>query len=282
VHAASGRRHEPLVCINCAAIPANLIESELFGHERGAYTGATRQREGRFALADGGSIFLDEIGEMPLDLQAKLLRVLQEGEIEPVGGSRSRKVDVRIIAATNRNLLQEVQAGRFREDLYYRLNVVPLSLPPLRERREDIAPLAEAFARRYALRIGRSLSPISGESLRALEAHSWPGNVRELQNVVERAVIMSRDGRLQFERFLPDVGERASQPIALEADAGTRVLTELELRRFERDNLVRALNACNWRVAGNGGAAQLLGMNPSTLTSRIKALGIRPAQLQAA
>jgi PAS domain S-box-containing protein len=193
VHRASRRRHKPLIKVNCAAIPATLIESEFFGHEPGAFTGATKKRDGRFALAHGGTIFLDEIGELPLDLQSKLLRVLQEGEFEPVGSSQTRKIDVRVIAATNRDLERSVVEGKFREDLYYRLNVFPLQVPPLRERRDDIGTLAAAFAQKFAKRMGRSLEPLSGDCLRRLLAYGWPGNVRELQNIIERAVITSRD-----------------------------------------------------------------------------------------
>jgi PAS domain S-box-containing protein len=194
LHAASRRRDKPFVNVNCAAIPATLMESEFFGHERGAFTGATRRREGRFALADGGTLLLDEVGELPLDLQGKLLRVLQEGEFEPVGTSRTRRVDVRILAATNRDLSQAAQAGEFRKDLFYRLNVFPLHVPPLRDRGEDIPLLATVFAQRHARRLGRALAPLSRESIRRLQAYAWPGNVRELENVMERAVITAQAG----------------------------------------------------------------------------------------
>ncbi len=204
IHRASSRRHKPLIKVNCAAIPATLIESEFFGHEQGAFTGATKKRDGRFALAHGGTIFLDEVGELPLDLQSKLLRVLQEGEFEPVGSSHTRKVDVRVIAATNRDLQTCVRDSKFREDLYYRLNVFPLQLPPLRERREDIGILASVFAQKFAQRMGRTLEPLSEDCLRRLQAYSWPGNVRELQNIIERAVITSRDGKLDLDRALPE------------------------------------------------------------------------------
>ena len=185
-------------------MPATLIESELFGHEQGAFTGATKKREGRFALAHGGTIFLDEVGELPLDLQSKLLRVLQEGEFEPVGSSQTRKVDVRVLAATNRDIESAARAGKFREDLYYRLNVFPIQVPPLRERRGDVGPLAAGFAKKFAQRMGRSIEPLSDDCIRRLEAYRWPGNVRELQNIVERAVITSRDGRLNLDRALPE------------------------------------------------------------------------------
>jgi transcriptional regulator with GAF, ATPase, and Fis domain len=273
IHESSGRWERAMVRVNCAAMPASLMESELFGHERGAFTGATARREGRFALADGGTIFLDEIGELPLELQAKLLRVLQEGEFEPVGSSRTRKVDVRVIAATNRDLEEEVRAGRFREDLYYRLNVFPVRVPALRERLDDIPLLVEAFLQRLAKRLGRSFDPPCGESLRCLRAHGWPGNVRELQNVVERAAISAVGSRLDFARALP--AAPADQPVGTAESARRRVLTMRELQQIERNNLLLALELTGWRVSGDAGAAQLLGINPSTLASRIKALGLQ-------
>jgi PAS domain S-box-containing protein len=269
IHAASGRSDKPLIKVNCSAIPATLMESEFFGHEKGAFTGATAKRDGRFALADGGTIFLDEIGDLSLDLQAKLLRVLQEGEFEPVGSSRTRKVDVRAIAATNHNLLQEVRDGEFREDLYYRLNVFPIEMPALRERGDDVLLLAAAFTKKFAKQIGRSIEGLTENSARRLKAYDWPGNVRELQNVVERAVITSREGRLNLDRALPE-SAAAAPPVST-----TAVLTTTELRQLERQNILRALEACRGRVAGKDGAAQLLGMSPSTLTSRMKALGIK-------
>jgi transcriptional regulator with GAF, ATPase, and Fis domain len=255
-------------------MPGTLIESELFGHEQGAFTGATKKREGRFALADGGTIFLDEIGELPVELQVKLLRVLQEGEFEPVGSSRTQKVDVRVIAATNRDLKQATQEGKFREDLYYRLNVFPIEMPPLRERGDDISLLASAFANKVAQRMGRSIELLSEDCVRRLKAYSWPGNVRELQNVIERGVITSRDGRLNLDRALPETGKMtATEAMSLEATA-KRVRTAKELAALERSNLVAAMEATGWRIAGDGGAAQLLGMKPTTLSSRMKALGI--------
>jgi PAS domain S-box-containing protein len=270
IHAASERRTRPLIKVNCAAIPAALVESEFFGHEKGAFTGATQRRDGRFALADGGTIFLDEVGELPADLQAKLLRVLQEGEFEPVGSSRTRTVDVRVIAATNRDLARAVQDGRFREDLYYRLNVFPIDVPPLRDRGDDVVLLARAFAVRVAQRMGRSVEPLGAEDTAALRAYGWPGNVRELQNVVERAVITSVAGRLAVRRFLPQLtGSGAS---------GAPLRTIQDLERIERETIVAALDAADWQVAGASGAAARLGTKPSTLRSRMKALGInRPA-----
>jgi PAS domain S-box-containing protein len=272
IHAASERRLRPLVKVNCAAIPAALVESEFFGHERGAFTGATQRREGRFALADGGTIFLDEVGELPSDLQAKLLRVLQEGEFEPVGSSQTRRVDVRVIAATNRDLERAVKAGRFREDLYYRLNVFPIEVPPLRGRGADVAHLAAVFAARAAKRIGRTVDPLSESDLEVLRAYDWPGNVRELQNVVERAVITSTDGRLDLRRFVRPSGAAAASPAEPLRPNGFHTIADLE--RMERQSIVAALDAAGWRVAGAGGAADRLGSKPSTLRSRMKALGI--------
>ncbi len=274
IHGASRRRAKPLVRVNCAAIPATLIESEFFGHEQGAFTGATKRRDGRFALAHGGTIFLDEVGELPLDLQAKLLRVLQEGEFEPVGSSQTRKVDVRVIAATNRDLQMCVREGKFREDLYYRLNVFPIRLPPLRERREDIAILATAFAQKYAQRTARTLEPLSEDCLRRLRAYPWPGNVRELQNIIERAMITSRDGRLNLDRALPESVNAMAAALADDGTAVKRVRTAKELEELERNNIIAALDASQWKVAGENGAAQLLGVKPTTLSSRMKALGI--------
>jgi PAS domain S-box-containing protein len=276
IHHASRRRNKPLIKVNCAAIPTALIESEFFGHEKGAFTGATSKREGRFALADSGTIFLDEIGELSLDLQVKLLRVLQEGEFEPVGSSQTRKVDVRVIAATNRDLQQEVKAGKFREDLYYRLNVFPIKMPRLRERGDDVALLASAFANKFAQKMGRKILPLSPECIRRLQVYDWPGNVRELQNVIERAVITSRDGRLNLDRALPEIASTTANKVTLSTEVDShRIRTAEELRKLERDNIILALEATDWKVAGKTGAAQLLGMNPSTLASRMKTLGIR-------
>ena len=273
LHLASRRRDKPLIKVNCAAIPATLIESEFFGHEQGAFTGATKKRDGRFALAHGGTIFLDEVAELPLDLQSKLLRVLQEGEFEPVGSAQTRKVDARVIAATNRDLEQAVRDGKFREDLYYRLNVFPLRLPALRERREDIGVLAAAFAQKFAQRLGRIIEPLSQDCLRRLQAYAWPGNVRELQNIIERGVITARDGKLNLDRALPE----SVNSMAAALDDGSaikRVRTAQEFEDLERKNLIAALESAGWRVAGENGAAQLLGVKPTTLSSRMKALGI--------
>jgi PAS domain S-box-containing protein len=277
IHRLSRRAHQPLVLVNCAAVPGNLIESEFFGHERGAFTGAVSRREGRFALADKGTIFLDEIGELPLELQAKLLRVLQEGEFEPLGSIRTRKVDVRVLAATNRDLRRMVAEGKFREDLYFRLNVFPIHNPPLRQRGADVALLAMTFVQRFARRMGRRMEGLTEPQIQLLRDYSWPGNVRELQNVIERAMIYSQGPVLELERAMaghslpPDSAagnaERTPQP--------TRVLTAEELHEFERANILRALEACQWKVSGDSGAARLLRIPPSTLGSRIKALGIQ-------
>jgi len=275
IHDRSARRERPFIKVNCAAIPATLIESEFFGHERGAFTGATERREGRFALADRGTIFLDEIGELPVELQGKLLRVLQEGEFEPVGGARTRKVDVRVLAATNRDLAREVQAGRFREDLFYRLNVFPLPLPPLRERGDDVVLIARDVLVRLARGMGKTPPPLGPADEQALRAYPWPGNVRELRNVIERALITATAGRLDLGRLLPLVpGETAAAAPATIA-TGSEVLSARRLRQLERDNMVAALDRSGWRVAGADGAAQLLGISPSTFKSRMKALKIQ-------
>jgi transcriptional regulator with GAF, ATPase, and Fis domain len=276
IHDSSYRSKKALIKVNCAAIPATLIESEFFGHVKGAFTGATGERQGRFALADGGTIFLDEIAELPIDLQSKLLRILQEGEFEPVGGANTVKVDVRVIAATNRDLSKMVREGTFREDLYFRLNVFPLQIPPLREREDDIVLLANAFIENYSKRMGRTVEPLSRECIRLLKSYDWPGNVRELQNIIERAVITSRNGRLNLERALPEMfaRENSSSPTSRKI-IDDQIHTVDELRELERNNLIKALEKSQWRVSGAEGAARLLGMKPTTLSSRLKALGIR-------
>jgi PAS domain S-box-containing protein len=273
IHARSTRKSKPLVRVNCAAIPKDLVESELFGHEKGAFTGATAKRDGRFELADGGTIFLDEVGELSPEVQVKLLRVLQEGEFEPVGSSRTRKVDVRVLSATNRDLAAMMSAGSFREDLYYRLSVFPIRVPPLRERGDDVALLAEEFAQRLARKMGRSVGPLSDEGKRRLLAYEWPGNVRELANVIERAVITARAGKLDLDRAIP---ESAAKPPARPSPnvGATGIRTLEQVAEFERENLLRALEAAQWKVAGADGAAAMLGMKPSTLASRMKALGL--------
>lgn len=269
IHKASRRASMPLVNVNCAAIPANLIESEFFGHEKGAFTGATAKREGRFALADGGTLFLDEIGELPLELQSKLLRVLQEGEFEPVGSSRTRVVDVRVIAATNRDLRAEISKGRFREDLYYRISVFPMHVPALRKREGDIELLAREFASRMAARDGRSPPTISDDDMRRLRDYTWPGNVRELANVIERALITGDGSKLNLSRALPE----SAGPVA-EPGATSRIFTAREMLEMEIENIRRALAAAGGKVSGKGGAAERLGLQPTTLSSRIKALKI--------
>jgi formate hydrogenlyase transcriptional activator len=272
VHDLSRRRGRALVRVNCAAIPGNLMESEFFGHERGAFTGATQRREGRFALADGGTLFLDEVGELPMDLQAKLLRVLQEGEFEPLGSNQTRKVDVRVVAATNRDLGRMVEEGNFREDLYYRLNVFPILVPPLRDRGDDIGLLAAAFQERFARRMGERACALHVEDIRRLGSYPWPGNIRELQNVIERALILGKGGRADLARALPAAAasEAAVQPEGEEPP----VYTAREMEGFERANLRRALAAAGGKISGADGAAALIGVPPSTFSSRIKALGI--------
>jgi len=276
IHASSRRSHRPFITVNCAAIPASLIESELFGHEKGAFTGATARRQGRFNLADKGTIFLDEIGDLPVNMQVKLLRVLQEGEFEPVGSSQTTSVDTRIIAATNRNLANEMEGGNFREDLYFRLNVFPIELPPLRERGDDIGKLAAFFIKKFSQRMGRTIQPLSQKDIECLKSYHWPGNVRELQNVIERAVITSQNHRLDLESIFPMSGNKTlTEKNPPFVKTPSRVLTVDDIHQLERDNLIFALKTTGWRVSGNKGAASLLGMNPSTFASRMKKFGIR-------
>jgi PAS domain S-box-containing protein len=277
IHEASQRRDRPLIRVNCAAIPRELFESEFFGHVKGAFTGALRDRIGRFELADGGTLFLDEVGEIPLELQGKLLRVLQEGNFERVGEERTRAVDVRLIAATNRDLKLEVQRGRFREDLYFRLNVFPIESVPLRERRDDIPMLAQHFLMGKRAEPKSSLRLSEGD-VRRLSRYDWPGNVRELQNVIERAAILAQNGRLRID--LPDTPGQHAMPAGTRPSGDERptVLTSAEWRNLERSNILAALAACNGRVFGAGGAAAMLDVKPTTLASRMKALGIAPAR----
>lgn len=272
IHQYSNRKESRLVTVNCAAIPRDLVESEFFGHTRGAFTGATTKRDGRFLMANGGSIFLDEVGELPMDVQAKLLRVLQEGEFEPVGSSQTHNVDVRIIAATNRNLIDAVKQGKFREDLYYRLNVFPIAIPPLRDRGDDILLLADYFAQNIAKRLGRINKPIANEHKQRLLSYHWPGNVRELQNIIEHAVITSHDNLLRPEVNLqhPTSINATNKP----AQNENTILTADEMREAQRENIRRALQACNWKISGANSAAILLGIKPSTLRSQMKALNI--------
>ena len=264
LHNRSARQAKPLIKLNCATIPANLAESELFGHEKGAFTGALARKLGRFELANGGTLFLDEVGELPLDLQAKLLRVLQEGEFERVGGSQTLKTDVRVIAATNRDLEQRCREGQFRPDLYYRLNVFPIQSPALRDRREDIPLLVRHFVQKYAASLGKIIETVPLATLARLQACSWPGNVRELQHVIERAVIVSRGATLEF-------GDWLREPTA-ETGAGKASVTTLE--EMEREHILKTLEIAGWRVSGENGAARLLGLKATTLEARMKKLGI--------
>ena len=278
IHERSARAQKSLVKVNCAAIASNLQESEFFGHEKGAFTGATEKRPGRFKLADEGTIFLDEVGELPLDLQAKLLRVLQEGEYEPVGGSRTEKVDVRVIAATNRDLQEMVAKGTFRQDLFYRLNVFPIRVPPLRERDNDVVLIASILSESIARRLGRPKPVITDACKAKLRRYDWPGNVRELQNVIERAIITSSEVQhLNLDRALPDMTQAnaaASRSSTFSAPDYDHVFSDTEMRDFERENIIRALELSDWKISGTGGAAELLDTHPNTLTSRIKKLGI--------
>jgi PAS domain S-box-containing protein len=277
IHEQSARRDRPLIKLNSSAVPEGLFESEFFGHVKGAFTGALKDKPGRFELADGGTLFLDEIGEVPLAMQAKLLRVLQEQELERVGDTRTRKVNVRVIAASNRDLKKEVDEGRFRQDLFYRLSVFPIELPPLRERPQDIAPLAAHFMRQSARRMNRHEPQIGKPALDQLAAYQWPGNVRELQNIVERAIILWDEGPLAFELPAPRANENPPGP-AKSTSRGP-VVTRDELKRREREAIINALKQTHGRVSGPGGAAELLGMKPSTLASRISAMGINPKAL---
>ncbi len=274
IHDRSPRRNGPLIKVNCGAIPENLFESEFFGHARGAFTGALRDKPGRFEMADGGTLFLDEIGELPPAMQSKLLRVLQEQEIERVGEIRTRKVNVRVIAASNRNLMHEVEEKRFREDLFYRLSVVPLEIPPLRERREDIPVLATYFLHKTAKKMNRPLPRLSRANMNQLSAHTWPGNVRELQNAVERAVVLEHDGELRFDLRAPESSVPVQPKREEHITTRSEVATRDDWKRQERESIMRALQQAGGKVSGPQGAAELLGMRPTTLSSRLKAMGI--------
>lgn len=263
IHKLSGRKGQPMVTVNCASLQPTLIESELFGREKGAYTGAMTKMTGRFEVADGSTIFLDEIGELPFDLQSKLLRVLEEGTFERLGSTRTIHVDVRVIAATNRNLLEDVQRGTFRRDLFYRLNVFPITIPPLRDHLEDLAPLVWTFVHQFEKKMGRQIENIAQRSMDNLRCHTWPGNIRELRNVIEHAMIISRERTLK---------------VSLPAVAPTMDASEngvLELETAEREHILKVLHTCNWRMSGHGGAAEILGLKRSTLQSKMKKLGIR-------
>ena len=279
IHERGPRSGQPFVRVNCSAIPREVFESEFFGHVRGAFTGAVRDRAGRFQIADGGTLFLDEIGDLPVELQPKLLRVLQEGEYERVGEDVTRKVDVRVIAATNLNLAEEVRAHRFRQDLFYRLSVFPLELPPLRARMDDIPLLATRAIAEVSRRLGMDAPPLTQADATRLQEYDWPGNIRELQNVIERAVILSRGARLRLDIALSELPAAAAAAPATpssNADPQDVILTDRELRERERANLMAALRRADGRVYGRGGAAELLGVNPTTLASRLRALKVTP------
>ena len=279
IHERSRRRDRAMVKVNCGSVPRELFESEFFGHVKGAFTGAIRDRIGRFQLADGGTLFLDEVSEIPVDLQSKLLRVLQEGTFERVGDERTRKVDVRVIAATNRNLKHEVEAGRFREDLYYRLSVFPVNIAPLRERLDDVPMLAEHFLEQACRRLGVPTQRLKRRHVETLQRHEWPGNIRELQNIVERAVIGAQSGHLEFDLSGAVSNKNRSSVEAIESKKGPKeVLNYKQLKRDERNNLLAALEATHWRISGPTGAARLLGLRPTTLASKIKSLGLREGQ----
>jgi PAS domain S-box-containing protein len=282
IHARSRRADAPLVKVNCASIPQELFESEFFGHVKGAFTGAYRDRVGRFQLADGGTIFLDEVGEIPLTLQGKLLRVLQEREFERVGEDTTRQVDVRVVAATNRDLEKEVEAGNFREDLYYRLSVFPVQVPPLRKRGDDVIQLAVHFLDQVCRDFGRQNPGLTQGQVDAMRRYTWPGNIRELKNVIERAVILSPEDGQRLDLSLPSSRAQTAAPVAAktapaQSDASNFV-TDNEMKLQQRDNMHRALEYAGWRISGEGGAADLLGLKPSTLKDRMRAYDLeKPA-----
>jgi len=263
IHNTSPRKDKPLIKVNCATLPAALIESELFGHEKGAFTGATARQLGRFEMANGGTIFLDEIGDLPLELQSKLLRVLQEGEFERLGSGKTIKVNVRVIAATNRNLQMEVKKGLFREDLWYRLNVFPINVPPLRKRKQDIPLLVEAFVRKFSKELGKTIKAITPATMKALQDYAWPGNIRELANVIERAVINTEGEVLRL-------ADPLNRTQAIELPFARQTLEDME-----RQYILKILEETGWRIEGPNGAARVLGLNPSTLRTRMAKLGIR-------
>ena len=265
IHKVSVRRYKPFVVVNCGTLPTNLIESDLFGHEKGSYTGAINKREGKFELADGGTIFLDEIGELPLELQVKFLRVLQEREIEPIGG-KPRKINVRVLAATNKDLEEEVAAGRFRIDLYYRLNVFPLLMPPLRERKEDIPLLANHFLKKYSTEEGRQAPVLSNEVTEMLMEYDWPGNIRQLENTIQRNVVLANEPVIEFLEM--PVSRKSVISNTVNKNGFKTILEN------ERDHILSVLESCNWKISGKGGAAEILDINVNTLNSRMKKLGI--------
>jgi transcriptional regulator with GAF, ATPase, and Fis domain len=280
LHQRSARKDGPLVRVNCASIPRELFESEFFGHVRGSFTGAVKDRAGRFETAEGGTIFLDEVGEIPMDIQNKLLRVLQEKRYERVGDDRTRRANVRVVAATNRNLKKEAAAGRFREDLFYRLNVFPIQVPPLRERMDDIPSLAKHFVELSAKDLKCAKPRLTRAAIAKLQSYDWPGNVRELRNVIEHGAILARGGALDFD--LPMTGPivPAVRPSGASTDSAAqpKFLTEAEFQRRERENLVHVLEAANWKISGPDGAAELLGVKPTTLLSRMDKWGLKKPQ----
>lgn len=277
IHQRSRRKNHPLIKVNCASIPRELFESEFFGHVKGAFTGALRDRTGRFQLADGGTLFLDEVGDIPLELQSKLLRVLQEGEYERIGEERTRRVNVRVIAATNRDLKKEMEAKRFRQDLYFRLSAFPLEIVPLRNRKEDIPLLAKEFLKQICQSMGLKELPLKEKHILQLWNYDWPGNIRELRNVIERAVIVSKGRELRID--LPETSTEKALPIVPYYVKGVErsgeILTYEDLKKLEKENILAALHQANWKVSGPGGAAELLGMKPTTLASQMKAFGIQ-------
>ncbi len=262
IHNMSPRKLRPLITVNCAALPADLMESELFGHEKGAFTGAHARQLGRFEIAHNSTLCLDEIGELPLNLQAKLLRVIQDGEFQRLGSSHTHRADVRIVATTNRNLEEEVRKGRFREDLFYRLNVFPIVIPPLRERREDIPLLVEAFIMKYGRKLGKKITSVTRDTMKALLEYPWPGNIRELESVIERSVILCPGTALRL-------ADKLTVPPSKE------VGSKATLEDVEREHIQAVLSGSRWRVEGAEGAAAILGLHPSTLRSRMRKLGIR-------
>jgi len=267
IHDMSPRKDRPMITVNCAALPPNLIESELFGREKGAFTGADNRQIGRFEIAHGSTICLDEIGELPLEVQAKLLRAIEHKEFERLGSSQTIKVDVRIVATTNRNLHEEVRKGRFREDLYYRLNVFPITVPPLRQRKEDIPLLVQFFIEKYSRKLGKRITSIQKETMKALQDYPWPGNIRELESVIERAVILSSGSGLQLADKLE------ISPLLLSSTVGT-------LEEAERDRILKTLSETQWRIEGKDGAATILGLHPSTLRAKMHKLGIRRPKMK--
>jgi transcriptional regulator with GAF, ATPase, and Fis domain len=275
LHRRSRRKDKPLVRVNCASIPKNLYESEFFGHARGAFTSAVKDRVGRFEAAAGGALFLDEIGEIPLELQSKLLRVLQEKCYERVGEEKTRRADVRIVAATNRDLKKEVAAGRFREDLYYRLNVFPMNVVPLRDRKDDIPLLAAHFVDLSVQKVGCLRPRLTRAGIETLQAYDWPGNIRELRNVIERAAIFAQGGALEFDLQVGGPADLASFGSEYGDEVEPEFLTEAEIRRRERENLFIVLQKTGWKIKGVDGAAELLGVKPTTLISRIEKMGLK-------